>query len=47
MAASRIGKRGEIRKPRLLDEVRAKIRARHYSRRSEGSYTQRVKRFIL
>ena len=47
MAASPLGKRGEIRKPRLLDEVRAKIRAKHYSRRTEESYTQWVKRFIL
>lgn len=34
-------------KPRLLDEVRSRIRAKHYSRRTEQSYTHWIKRFIL
>ena len=33
--------------PRLLDRVRAAIRARHYSRRTEESYVAWVRRFIL
>lgn len=37
-------KHGVDRKPRLLDEVRAKIRTLHYSRRTEKSYTQWIKR---
>lgn len=35
------------RPPRLLGQVRAEIRLRHYSRRTEEAYTQWVKRFIL
>jgi len=34
-------------KPRLLDEVRQAIRARHYSRRTEQSYLAWIKRFIV
>ena len=33
--------------PRLLDQVRAAIRTRHYSLRTEQSYTQWIKRFIF
>jgi integron integrase len=33
--------------PRLLDQVRARIRARHYSHRTEESYTRWIKRFIF
>jgi len=33
--------------PRLLDRVRTAIRARHYSRRTEESYTHWIRRFIL
>ena len=33
--------------PRLLDRVRAVLRARHYSRRTEESYVGWIKRFIL
>src|SRR6266480_4728811 len=33
--------------PKLLDRVRAAIRARHYSRRTEESYVAWVKRFAL
>ena len=34
-------------KPRLLDQVRDALRVRHYSLRTEASYLQWVKRFIL
>ena len=34
-------------KPRLLDQVRAAIRARHYSLRTEEAYVQWIKRFIF
>jgi integrase len=33
--------------PKLLDRVRAEIRARHYSRRTEDAYVQWIRRFIL
>jgi integron integrase len=33
--------------PKLLDQVRDKIRARHYSIRTETTYTDWIKRFIL
>lgn len=39
MAASSADKHGVPQKPKLLDEVRARIRAKHYSRRTEESYT--------
>ena len=34
-------------KPRLLDEVRATLRLEHYSRRTETTYIDWIKRFIL
>ncbi len=34
-------------RPRLLDRVRAVIRARHYSRRTEGAYVAWIRRYIL
>jgi integron integrase len=34
-------------KPRLLDRVRAAIRARHYSRRTEKAYVAWIRRFIF
>ena len=34
-------------KPKLLDEVRTRLRFRHYSLRTERSYTDWIKRFIL
>ncbi|HEY7169058.1 MAG TPA: integron integrase [Candidatus Binatia bacterium] len=34
-------------KPRLLDQVRQALRARHYSHRTEKSYVHWIKRFIL
>ncbi len=39
MAAFSTDKHGVAQKPRLMDEVRAKIHAKHYSRRTEESYT--------
>ena len=33
--------------PRLLNQVRDKIRLKHYSIRTEQAYTDWVKRFIL
>jgi integron integrase len=36
----------EPRRPKLLDHVRAAIRARHYSRRTERAYTYWVRRLI-
>jgi hypothetical protein len=33
--------------PKLLDQVRAKIRVLHYSIRTEDAYTAWVKRFVL
>ena len=35
------------RTPRLLDQLRARIRLRHYSRRTEASYVHWVRRFVL
>ena len=34
-------------KPRLLDDVRAAIRARHYSRRTEKAYVAWIRRYIF
>jgi integron integrase len=34
-------------KPRLLDRVRAVVRARHYSRRTEGAYVAWIRRYIV
>lgn len=47
MAAFPANKHGVVQKPRLLEEVRTRIRAKHYSRRTEESYTQWIKRYIL
>ena len=33
--------------PKLLDQVRGKIRLKHYSIRTEQAYTVWIKRFIL
>ena len=35
------------KKPKLLDQVRAAIRTRHYSAKTEKAYVQWIKRFIL
>src|ERR1700684_1497934 len=37
----------QIHKPKLLDLVRAAIRRRHYSLRTEKDYTDWIRRFIL
>ena len=34
-------------KPKLLDQVRAAIRTKHYSRRTEEAYVHWIKRFVL
>jgi hypothetical protein len=34
-------------KPKLLDRVREKIRTKHYSHRTEDTYCEWIKRFIL
>ena len=34
-------------RPKLLDQVRDKLRLKHYSIRTEVQYVQWVKRFIL
>src|SRR5437867_2649996 len=33
--------------PRLIEQVRAEIRARHYSRRTEDAYVHWIRRFIV
>ena len=33
--------------PRLMDQVRGEIRARHYSRRTEDAYVHWIRRFIV
>ncbi|MBE0436543.1 MAG: phage integrase N-terminal SAM-like domain-containing protein [Methylomicrobium sp.] len=33
--------------PKLLDQVRAKIRLKHYRIRTEQAYTEWIKRYIL
>jgi len=37
----------ESQRPKLLDQVRAAIRARHYSRRTERAYVGWIRRFIM
>lgn len=34
-------------RPRLLDRVRAAVRARHYSRRTEDAYVAWIRRFVV
>jgi integrase len=36
-----------MQKPRLLDQVRSVIRARHYSRRTESAYLSWIRQYIL
>jgi len=36
-----------MERPKLLDRMRAVLRTRHYSIRTEDAYVQWVKRFIL
>jgi integrase len=37
---------GDARRPRLLDVVRAKLRAKHYSPRTEEAYVGWIRRFV-
>ena len=46
MSADVIEPSGEPRAPRLLGRVRDAIRRRHYSRRTEETYVQWIRRFI-
>lgn len=41
------GAGSEARAPRLLDEVRRRLRLKHYSLRTEAIYTEWIRRFIL
>ena len=45
--AMREASHSDAPKPRLLDQVRAAIRARHYSRRTEDAYVAWIRRFIV
>lgn len=47
MTASIAGARSGGREPRLLDRLRAAIRARHMSKRTEEAYVQWCRRYIL
>jgi len=47
MTAPTEDKQGNPPSLRLLDEVRNRIRTKHYSHRMEESYTHWIKRFIL
>lgn len=47
MTAQGDDQQGNPPKPRLMDAVRNRIRTKHYSRRTEESYTHWIKRFIL
>jgi integron integrase len=38
---------GEARKPRLLEQVRRRLRAKHYSLRTEQAYVYWIRRFIV
>lgn len=40
------GKDDTPEKPRLMDEVRGRIRTKHYSLRTEQAYTHWIKRYI-
>ena len=46
-AAGRQSPKDASSKPRLLDQVRQAIRARHYSKRTEKAYVDWIKRFIF
>lgn len=44
---SKVARAAEVRKPKLLDQVREAIRTRHYSLRTEEAYVGWIKRFIF
>jgi integrase len=46
-STSKVTRASELRKPKLLDQVREAIRTRHYSLRTEGAYVGWIKRFIF
>ncbi len=45
--AANAGARGGEAAPRLMDQVRARIRVKHYSRKTEAAYCGWIRRFIL
>jgi len=45
--SNRRGVGASVAPPRLLDQVRAQLRLRHYSPRTETAYVQWIRRFIL
>ncbi|KAF0101091.1 MAG: Integron integrase IntIPac [bacterium] len=47
MTAQGDDQQGNPPKPRLMDAVRNRIRTKHYSRRTEESYTHWIRRFIF
>jgi hypothetical protein len=46
-STSKAARASEVRKPKLLDQVREAIRTRHYSLRTEEAYVGWNKRFIF
>ncbi|MDD5250660.1 MAG: integron integrase [Rhodocyclaceae bacterium] len=42
-----VGKGSSVAEPKLLDQVRGKIRLKHYSLRTEQAYLEWIKRFVL
>jgi Phage integrase, N-terminal SAM-like domain len=44
---SKIDNHQTVPKPRLLDQVRDVIRCKHYSIRTESTYTEWIRRYIL
>src|SRR3546814_563141 len=43
----REGVTGDVEPPKLLDQVRQRLRVRHYSLRTEQAYVGWIRRFIL
>ncbi|HYE34139.1 MAG TPA: phage integrase N-terminal SAM-like domain-containing protein [Methylocaldum sp.] len=46
-SAASVGGESSAQAPRLLDQVREKIRLRHYSIRTEQAYVDWIRRFIV
>jgi integron integrase len=46
-ALSRVGSGQGVKAPRLMDQVRARIRVKHYSLKTEAAYCGWIRRFIL
>ncbi|NJD21320.1 MAG: integron integrase, partial [Melioribacter sp.] len=36
-----------LKRPKLLEQVRTTLRTAHYSKKTEESYTSRIKQFIV